>query len=422
MQKITIPVRLSILYFFFGTLWIIFSGSAAEYLSRGDAHLLKEIERYKGIFFIIVSTLLLFAVSRSMYKSMSRMLDEHKLLLKKNDAISIASKEGMYEYEIATDKVILNAALCKTFGITNPIQFKARKFWEMGIHPEDKERVLDHFDSAQKAGIDHSRAEYRFKTIKGDYKSILHSLYIVKDKNNKPNSVIGAIQDLTEFRKLQSEYYEQQIKMKTDISAAIIQTEEKERNRWAEELHDNISQVLSVAKLYAGTLTNPGISLPETAKKIQEMITTSIQEIRLLSANLKPPQFQDHDMKESIDMLVYSIKGVKDIRFAVDIDKKGESNMDNDQKLMVYRIIQEQLNNSIKYAEAKNISIQFKTEATKGVIRIKDDGNGFDTNEFKSGTGFKNIRSRLSLFKGNMELVSQPGNGCELKATFSLVN
>jgi signal transduction histidine kinase len=87
---------------------------------------------------------------------------------------------------------------------------------------------------------------------------------------------------------------------------------------------------------------------------------------------------------------------------------------------MIYRIVQEQLNNIIKYADAQNVLIQVEIDHPKVTISVKDDGIGFEANKLESGIGLKNIRGRLNLFNGNLEVISAPGKGCELRSEFWL--
>lgn len=85
---------------------------------------------------------------------------------------------------------------------------------------------------------------------------------------------------------------------------------------------------------------------------------------------------------------------------------------------MIYRIVQEQLNNIIKYADAQNISIRIEIDDPQVTVSIKDDGVGFEADKLESGIGLKNIRGRLNLFNGNLEIISAPGKGCELRSEF----
>ena len=421
LSKIPVALRLSLAYLVLGVLWIIFSGQLAERLSQGDANRLQAIEQYKGIFFVLVSTLFLFFLSRNLYGKMSRSLEEYRIMEKKNDALVTATKEGIYEYNIREDRVQFNATMRQILGITDPgLIYNARKFWETHIHPDDLQPVLSRFDGAMKAGINYWREEYRALSVQGEIRHVLHSVYILKDDWGTAYGVIGAIQDLTEFRQLEASYYQQQLQQKTELSRSIINAEEKERNRWAEELHDNIAQVLSVASLYAGTLPTDSPDVKVVGDKIKEMLELSIQEIRTLSANLKPPRFEEQSLLEAISNLVTYVTRVKPIDIRVDIPQIVDERMDAEQKLMLYRIVQEQINNCLKYAEASTIEVQVTVEDTRAGICVRDNGKGFDPSKLREGTGMRNIRSRLELFQGEVKFLSRPGEGCTLQAHFPL--
>ncbi|MGZ8511150.1 MAG: sensor histidine kinase, partial [Chitinophagaceae bacterium] len=94
--------------------------------------------------------------------------------------------------------------------------------------------------------------------------------------------------------------------------------------------------------------------------------------------------------------------------------------LNDEQKLMIYRIVQEQLNNITKYAAAQNVSIQIEIDHPRVIVSIKDDGVGFEADKLQSGIGLKNIRGRLNLFNGTLEIISAPGKGCELRSEFWL--
>lgn len=421
LAKIPVPVRLSLAYLIFGVLWIVFSGQLAARLSAGNSARMHEIEQYKGIFFVVLSTLVLFFLSRYMYRRIIRSLEEYKVMEKKNDALVTATKEGIYEYNIREDKVLFNLTLRQTLGISgNQAIYDARRFWETHIHPDDLQRVLRQFEAAMKAGINYWREEYRALTVKGEIRHVLHSVYVMKDDWGTAYGVIGAIQDLTEFRTLEQEYHQQQIRQKMELTRSVINAEEKERNRWAEELHDNIAQMLSVATLYAGSLQQGDKDTPVLAARIKEMLELSVQEIRQLSANLKPPVFKEELLKDAIDSLIRYITRVKAVHFSVQVTEEADQLLEEEQKLMVYRIVQEQVNNIIKHAAATSIDIHVEASDESALVHIRDNGRGFDVQNQPEGTGIRNIRSRLELFQGQLQIQSAPGKGCELKAGFPL--
>ena len=87
---------------------------------------------------------------------------------------------------------------------------------------------------------------------------------------------------------------------------------------------------------------------------------------------------------------------------------------------MIYRVVQEQLNNIIKYAQASFIEIFIRSSELNVQIEIRDNGKGFDTGKRKTGIGLRNIRSRLQVYSGSLSIESAPGSGCTLIAGFSL--
>jgi signal transduction histidine kinase len=86
----------------------------------------------------------------------------------------------------------------------------------------------------------------------------------------------------------------------------------------------------------------------------------------------------------------------------------------------LFRIVQEQLNNTVKHSCAQNVCIKLYSKANEFILEIRDDGKGFDSVKTKKGIGILNIKNRAELFNGSAEILSQPGNGCLLIVSFPL--
>lgn len=96
--------------------------------------------------------------------------------------------------------------------------------------------------------------------------------------------------------------------------------------------------------------------------------------------------------------------------------------MPNALKLAFYRIIQEQVNNILKYAKAKNVTIKIEEIDNQFILIIKDDGIGFHAGKISKGIGLKNIESRCNLLGGKMDLMTAPGHGCQVKVSVPAKN
>jgi PAS domain S-box-containing protein len=215
------------------------------------------------------------------------------------------------------------------------------------------------------------------------------------------------------LRAMESEISNQKIQEQKMIARAILNAQEKERNHIGQELHDNISQILASSKLYLSSACEGNESLKELVKYPSELIDSSIQEIRLLSSRHVTP-LKDVDLQDLVQSLLDKLKENTSINtvFTYDI---AEMELTDDLKLNIYRIIQEQVNNMVKYASAGNVNITIEAKPAGLHIELKDDGAGFDLTRKRSGIGLSNMMNRIESFNGQMILESSLGEGCSIR-------
>lgn len=194
---------------------------------------------------------------------------------------------------------------------------------------------------------------------------------------------------------------------------AIIEGEEKERVRIAQELHDSLGQMVTAAKLNLSAMKNPD---DEKSNKLKQNATSIMDalvgEIRNISHNLMPADLIKLGLVTAIDSLVTKINEARLLRIEFDYNK-NMPRMEQSVEIALYRVVQEVLNNMIKHAQAKLILVQLYNDGGKVHLKISDDGTGFDTTtiEKSSGIGWKNIFSRLSLIDGKIDIDSKLGQG-----------
>jgi signal transduction histidine kinase len=145
-----------------------------------------------------------------------------------------------------------------------------------------------------------------------------------------------------------------------------------------------------------------------------------INEIRKLSRTLIVSDISEIGLKKAIDEMIANIVLVKKIKISFHMDYFHEKKIDEDLKIAIYRIIQEQLTNILKHANASSIIIELKKEGNLIILLIDDNGKGFDTRLHRKGVGITNMNSRVSLYDGEIKIDSAPGNGCKLVATFKI--
>jgi PAS domain S-box-containing protein len=238
---------------------------------------------------------------------------------------------------------------------------------------------------------------------------------LVLDEGGNLVQVINSAIDITERKKLEQRLLDEQINKQKLLTQASIDGQEKERKEIGKELHDNIGQQLTTTKLFLDLAKS---SADDTTAEMISMalkgISDVINEVRRMSRTLMPPTLGDLGLMESVSDLVETISRTQYLRIDLDDYEFDEDQVADNKKLMIFRIIQEQLNNIVKHAEAKKVSVTLSNDKPFLLLEIKDDGKGFDPKGVRKGLGLTNMRNRAELFGGEVKISSAPGKGCTL--------
>lgn len=219
---------------------------------------------------------------------------------------------------------------------------------------------------------------------------------------------------------LQEKLEEEREKQRMDTTRAVLQAQEAERKKLGEELHDNINQLLGVVKLYVQHAQVNKDMQQELLEKCSDYLIQVIEEIRQLSRSMLPPALHENGLLTSINQLVDAIRVVNTLQIELRNDGIKETELPEQVQLMLYRIIQEQLNNVLKHAEATHVKIHLEQQNKTVHLTISDNGKGFDPLTNISGMGLMNIRSRLEQVNGKMLIHAAPENGCSMAVSFHL--
>lgn len=222
--------------------------------------------------------------------------------------------------------------------------------------------------------------------------------------------------DITERKRLERELEAQQKK----TNAAIIAAQEKERSLISQELHDSVNPVLTTVKLYQDLIQSDDENRDLFIEKSKELLQESINEIRRLSKRLSVPTLGIYSLSDSVNELLGNVAATN--RFELACDTKPIENLDVEESLHlgIYRILQEQLTNVLKYAEASRVEIYFERSDKELRMLVTDDGKGFDPRKKRNGIGITNMKMRAESLNGTLRINSAPGEGCTLVATFPL--
>jgi len=199
----------------------------------------------------------------------------------------------------------------------------------------------------------------------------------------------------------------------------IAQAEEGEKKKIARELHDGIGQQLVLLNLL---LQNVNVLPEEKAglENIQQLLQNSIQELRELAYNLLPPAL-DKGFINALDRFAYRINALGSIVMHLDIGEDvTDDSFANVDHFNLYRIVQEVINNALKHSHATEITISIARQEHNLVLRILDNGVGFDPSKAKEGLGLQNIYYRMKMTGIRGGITSQPGKGVEVELIVGL--
>jgi two-component system NarL family sensor kinase len=195
---------------------------------------------------------------------------------------------------------------------------------------------------------------------------------------------------------------------------SILEAEENERKRIASDLHDGLGQLLTAARFNLNGIADNLQSLPAEERLIFEkalsLVDESCREVRNVSHNIMPNALIKSGLGNAVKDFVERIENKK---LQVHLSTSGlNEQLDSNIELVVYRIIQECVNNSIKHAQASRLDISLNYDAEGLTIAIEDNGIGFDrTAEGDKGMGMKNIRTRVNYLKGTLDVDTRKQQG-----------
>jgi PAS domain S-box-containing protein len=219
----------------------------------------------------------------------------------------------------------------------------------------------------------------------------------------------------------------QQRAMANLVIRTIVDTQEKERKRFAMDLHDSLGQQLSAIKFYLATLK----SLTNvTDRKSSDILTKSndaldrvLTELRNICFNLMPGTLQNFGLKHALQELCRKIEFDSLLEFELKMEC-GMPVFEESLEIAVFRIVQEFITNAIRHGHAKKVSIALSLECnkkgqTKLLISLEDDGEGFELRNIKSrgGMGLKNVRSRVESYNGYFKIFSSRGKGTRFEVS-----
>jgi len=205
-----------------------------------------------------------------------------------------------------------------------------------------------------------------------------------------------------------------------ELSRQIINAQEQERQRVARDLHDSVNQLLSSAKYRLGSMAAKKGARHAPVIQAHELIEKAINEVRLISRNLRPSELDDLGLVAALRTLAHDFQKRTRIRAQLKAEATSGS-LSREGNMTLYRIAQEALNNVEKHSGAKKVTITLTHSRAEIRLIVRDNGKGFrPSSNGKSGWGLQNMNERATLLGGVFEASSFPGRGTTISVRIPL--
>lgn len=216
--------------------------------------------------------------------------------------------------------------------------------------------------------------------------------------------------------KEKNKFQEQLTVQQKEQANAVMETQESERKRIAEDLHDSLGHLLSTVKL---NLQTQPVQQQQVDGSLS-LLNQATEEIRNITFNLMPRTLEEGGLIPALNELASKVTNAGSVKVFLHVHDMDKFVLEKQSQFNIYRIVQEAVNNILKHAAATEINIQVIGQTDHITIMIEDDGKGFNPETNKSGRGLKNIVTRSLWLKGNINIDSTPGKGTTITTEFPI--
>lgn len=375
---------------------------------------------------------------KNVIKDLVQAEDDLKEEVVKVNELYLAKEHSLEELQ-GLNFAINNAALFANLNEDGSILHMSKKFSKLiGVEHNPEGMAIDDLlennenaTSTIKDLIKNQRhsiwtGEINVNTPKGNTIWLEMSL-VPMNQVKKNKSVLILCTDITKRIESQKELVvlsEQKLKREVGQQKAqasqIVDAQEEERKRIAKDIHDGIGQMLTALKFNIESINfKDKTSFEERVGKLKVLLSDLIKEVRSVTFNLTPPELKDYGIVPTLNKLVAQLSKLTGKRIFFENQTGFNGRFDSLVETNLYRVVQEALNNSLKYAEANYILITLSHSENKLSIVIDDDGKGFDPKQIEntekdSGLGLFFMRERISYINGRIFINSAKGKGTRI--------
>jgi PAS domain S-box-containing protein len=301
--------------------------------------------------------------------------------------------------------------------------------WESRCDPEDWGKLSSMMTSYLAAPWPDYTVEYRMRHKDGSWRWFMFHADLEVNDSGQPLRILGSQIDITALKQQQTELASASARLQ-QLSRRLLEVQEQERRHLARELHDEIGQVLTVAKIHLQSLTVAPQSEGQISpmEKPVQLLDRLLAQVRSLSLDLRPPLLDDLGLVAALNWLLQQPNArtaTPRVHLSVPTDF---GRCDPTLETACFRIAQEALTNALRHSKAESVDLTLSIQGTALHLTVVDDGMGFDAAaarvraEEGGSIGLLGMNERASLAGGTLTLLSAPGRGTRIEAIFPLSN
>jgi PAS domain S-box-containing protein len=325
---------------------------------------------------------------------------------------------GLFQGTVGGKLLTVNPAFARMFGYETPADLLSSlgsSAFKLYADPADRPGKIKLVMESENAVA--TEIHYRRKdgsTFWGRFR-----VWKVRDEKDRLLYLEGCVEDITQRKQAEKSLRESERRLRF-LSSRLLAAQENESRRISLEIHDNLAQNMAVLKLQfaavAGRLRKDQGKLKAECESILKFVDRIIENMRHLSRDLSPSIIEDLKLCATLQWMLHDFEKQTDIAVSLkmtDVDTLFSS----EEQIIIYRILQEALNNIRKHAEARNVAVEIRKAAGRVAFQIQDDGNGFDIQEnwqrhvADRGLGLAAMDERARMLDGTLVIAPQKGRG-----------
>jgi PAS domain S-box-containing protein len=290
-------------------------------------------------------------------------------------------------------------------------------FWWDRIHPDDKEGVELQEELSRASGVPLA-SEYRMIAREGQVRWIRDEAEVVSDDAGRPYLLRGLLLDITD-RKAAEEALLRSEESVRRLYARLLQAQEEERARIADDIHDDSIQAMTAVGIRLQTIMQrgPAGDREPDLRKLEETVAHAIRRLRYLLFELRPRVLDEEGLSAALHTFAMVMQ--EQTHTTVDVESRLVEEPPGETRLILYRIAQEALANVRKHAEAHRVSVTVEPSDGGYLVRIEDDGVGFDPASLEGSRpghlGLTAMKERAEMSGGWCRVTSEPGRGTKVE-------